>query len=411
MSSDPDAAQTVLFVDDEPRVLRALRRLLRDDRWRVHTASSGAAAMALLHTRDVDVVVSDFRMPDMDGVGLLERVRDDHPAAVRVMLSGEIDDVHLARSTAVAHQWLTKPCEPERIVGMLERAGTLREMLEREEVRALIGGLGGLPTSPNLWSRLQQALADPDGTVDDVALIVAGDAGMSAKVLQLVNSAFMGLPRAVSSIREAIVYIGMETVRMLVVSVEVFRAFPLDPRIASLSIDALSAHGQACAQLVRSQLYDPIAREHAAAAAMLQDVGQLVHASCDPGGYAPVLEEAVESGRSLHDVERARFGFTHADVGAYLLTLWGLPPAIVAAVRRHHEPLGRLGHAEPGATSAVRISHLLVHTHNRRAGDPGDRSAPAAIDIELAEAVPPDVLERWTAGAVRGAAAEEVQCP
>jgi HD-like signal output (HDOD) protein len=327
---------------------------------------------------------------------LLEHVRDEHPETVRIVLSGDIDQSSVLRSTAVAHQCLSKPCQPELIVAALERARRLRAMLAREDLRQLIGRLGSLPSSPTLWSELQRRLSDPDASAGDIAAIISSDVAMTTKVLQLVNSAFMGLSRTVTSVAEAVAYLGIEMIRNLVVSVEIFRSFPLSSDLAEFSIDALSRHGQACSQLVLRLVRHHEYRDHAAAAALLQDVGQLIHASCEPAVFGPLLRTAVEEHRPLHEVEHEVNGFTHADIGAYLLTLWGLPGQVVDAVSRHHHPLTPGSRVDLGVTDAVRIAHVLVQAQRPSAIDPADPIPVQAADAELVESLSATTLDRWS---------------
>lgn len=395
MTPEAEDRQLVLLVDDEPRVLRGLKRLLRDDRWELTATSDTDVALRTVADQPVDIVVADYRMPAMDGVTLLERVREERPETVRVVLSGEIDPAHVARSTAVAHQWLTKPCEPRMLVAALERSRRLRGMLGHAELRRLIGTLGQLPSSPAVWTRLQARLDDDDASAADIAAIVGTDVALTTKVLQLVNSAFMGLSRRVTSVADAVAYIGLETLRNLVVSAELQRTFPLASSGGDFSLPAMTAHGQACSQLTLRLVEDRATRDHATAAAMLQDVGQLIHASCDPGGFAGLLREARTRQVSLHDVERDANGFSHAAVGAYLLTLWGLPTEVIDAVAAHHVPRDGPPPERLDATAAVRAAHLAVQRSAARAADPTDRAAPDDIDAELGRILGPARAERW----------------
>jgi len=397
----PSDPQRVLFVDDEPRVLRGLIRLLRSDRWRLDTAESGAAALEMLDGGSYDVIVSDYRMPGMDGVTLLQHVRDAHPGIVRIVLTGDIDLGPALRSTAVAHQCLTKPCQPELITAALERAARLRVMLGRDDLRQLIGRLGSLPSSPSLWTELQRRLADPDSSAGDIAQVISADIAMTTKVLQLVNSSFMGLSRMVSSVAEAVAYLGVEMVRNLVVSVEIFRAFPLADRLVHFSIEALSRHGQSSSQLALRMVRHHEHRDHAAAAALLQDVGQLIYASCEPERFESLLEQSLVEQRPLHDVEQEVLGFTHADVGAYLLTLWGLPAPVVDAVSSHHHPLSPGARVDMTVEDAVRVAHLVVHTHCPSAKDAAERLPAHEAEMELVAALDSGTLSDWTLQATR----------
>ena len=397
----PARLQRVLVVDDEPRVLRGLLRLLRGGDWQLDAAESGTEALDMLGAQAYDVIISDYRMPGMDGVTLLQKVRDEHPRTVRIMLSGDVDQGPALRRTEVAHQCLTKPCQPELIVAALERAGRLGAMLAREDLRELIGKLGSLPSSPTLWTALQARLADPDASAGDIAVIIAADVAMTTKVLQLVNSSFMGLSRKVTSVAEAVAYLGTEMVRNLVVSVEIFRSFPLADELRDFSIESLSRHGQACSQLTMRMVRHHERRDHAAAASLLQDVGQLIYASCDPTLFAALLERTRSEHRPLHDVEREELGYTHADVGAYLLTLWGLPAPVVGAVASHHDPLSPGTRVDLDVHEAARIAHLLVHTRRPSARDLTERLNTNDADRELLTALAEPTFDLWMHQAAR----------
>src|SRR5215217_6257296 len=103
----------VLFVDDEPRVLQALRRSLTiaDVPWDARFADGGAAALLQLETESFDVVVTDMRMPSVDGAAVLNAVKDRAPGTVRIVLSGQADEAAAMRVVGVAHQFLAKPCD------------------------------------------------------------------------------------------------------------------------------------------------------------------------------------------------------------------------------------------------------------------------------------------------------------
>lgn len=395
--AETSSALRILLVDDEPHVLQGLRRLLRSQRsWRVQIAVGGADALAMLSAGDTDVMVTDFRMPGMDGVTLLEAVRRRHPEVVRIMLSGHVDHEATLRTTSVAHQYLSKPCDAETLCAALERAANLRPFLHKASIRKIIGGLGTLPSAPELWLELERRLADPDASAADVAAVVSRDVAMSTKVLQLVNSAFMGLGREISSISEAVAYLGISMVRCLVFSLDAFRMFEGAGAVEGFSIDALSRHGQACSRLARA-IMDNSQRDHAALASLLQDVGQLVLAECLPHVYKGNLEFARAQGLPLHTVEAERLGYTHADVGAYLLGLWGLPEPIVTAVARSHAPLHEVLAAQTRPADATRLAHELVQVHCGAAADPtdiGDADGLRDYVVALGAEVP---IERWSA--------------
>ncbi|MBC8094821.1 MAG: HDOD domain-containing protein [Akkermansiaceae bacterium] len=335
--------KNLLFVDDEPRILQGLQRQLYSMRneWKMTFVDSGAKALEFLAANPVDVTVTDMMMPGMDGAQLLTEVMKNYPKTVRIVLSGHADRESVLRLVGPAHQYLSKPCEAEELRGAISRAFALRDLLTNEQLKQLATRLRSLPTLPTLHAQLTEELRKEEPSMEAVAQIIAKDIGMTSKILQLVNSAFFGLPQPLSSPQEAVMYLGMATVRSLVLSIQVFSQF--DPRIVKhFSIDGLAQHcwmtGAMARRIAEFEHCSSKVDDQCFLAGLLHDVGQLVLASGLPEEYARVLETAKAENKSILEVEKAVFGATHAEVGAYLLGLWGLPNPIIEAVAFHHRP-------------------------------------------------------------------------
>ena len=368
----------VLFVDDEAQVLDGLRDLLRRQRreWEMVFALGGDAALRALDGGPFDVVVSDMRMPGMDGATLLRLVQERHPQTVRIVLSGQTDLEAALRAVPVAHQFLAKPCDRNELRRAVERACLSTALLNDDAVRRAAAGAGHVPSAPSLYTKLVAATADQDASIADIAALVESDIAMCAKVLQLVNSSFFGLARRVSSPREAVTYLGIERVRALVLSAGAFRAFAATQPVEGFSVDALETHSARVARLAADLLPDKSEAEDAFTAGVLHDVGKLLLAAHRPDEFALQLAAARESGRPLHELEHERAGVTHAEVGAYLLALWGLPHRIVEAVAYHHAP-GRLDAETLDPVAAVHIADLLI-TEQEQVASGGTSVSPDA---------------------------------
>jgi len=328
----------VLFVDDEPRVLEGLRLGLRGKRkvWDMVFHESGSAALADVEQNPVDVVVSDMRMPGMDGAALLAKVAARRPEAARIVLSGQMDENAAVRAASVAHRFLSKPCDAKTVESVITQALELHGWLKSDELRSRIGGVESLPSLPRAYVELNDALANPEVSMSVVARIIEGDPGMAAKVLQLVNSSFFGLPRKMASIAQAVSYLGISTMKNLTLANSLFHELGggnvrKAERERELSLLR--------ARLARRLFRDAARGESASTAALLLHVGVLALESKLPTEYAANCEESAKRGLPLHEVERERLGVTHAEVGAYLLGLWGLPHEIVEAVASHHAPV------------------------------------------------------------------------
>jgi HD-like signal output (HDOD) protein len=335
--------KSLLFVDDEPRVLQGLERQLRGlrDEWDMKFVGDGAEALAFLESTPVDVIVTDLLMPGMDGAQLLTEVRSRHPKTVRLVLSGHSSRESELWLVGPAHQCLSKPCDPEELRAALVRAIALRDLLSSDQLRQLASRVRSLPTLPDLYTRLAEELQKDEPSIGTVAAIISKDVGMTAKILQLVNSAFFGLAQPAATLSEAVNYLGLSTIRSLVLSLKLFSQFD-EWAVRSFSIKSLEEHswlvGVLAQRIAQMEHSERKISDDCFLAGMLHDVGHLILAAGLPGPYHHVLHNAETSGQPISERERAEFGATHAELGAYLLGLWGLPEAVVEAVAMHHCP-------------------------------------------------------------------------
>ncbi|HTQ06246.1 MAG TPA: HDOD domain-containing protein, partial [Polyangiaceae bacterium] len=207
----------ILFVDDDASVLDALKNILRKRRneWDMVFVVGGLAALAELEKGPFDVVVTDMRMPGMDGAALLTRVRDVYPGSARIVLSGQADRDAIVRALPVTHQFLNKPCDAATLRGVVERTCSLQTLLQNEATRSVIGKLNHLPSPPATYLRLTEAMANPNVSSKAIGAIVEEDPAMSVKVLQLVNSAYFGLAHRVASVTQAVSYLGLGVLKAL----------------------------------------------------------------------------------------------------------------------------------------------------------------------------------------------------
>jgi putative nucleotidyltransferase with HDIG domain len=370
----------VLFVDDEPLVLEGLRDSFRSCRneWMMTFAEGGEAAMRELAAGKFDVIVSDMRMPGVGGAELLRHVREHQPATIRIVLSGHSKFEDTLDAAPFAHQFLAKPCSPDKLRSVIERSCKLHDVLADAALRQAVSSITSLPSAPRAYLRFAEALADPDITATELGALVERDLAVFPKLLQLVNSSFFGLNRRITTGRDAVAYLGLAMLRILVLSTELFQTFASAE--AAPALTAVERHSIHVARLA-SRLAPSRLREDAVAGGLLHDAGKLVLIGHSPRDFMLRSRESVDRGVPLHEVERVLLGFTHAEVGAYLLGLWGLPYVLVDAVARHHLP-ETLG-ATDGA-GVVATANALV---NERDGQP--------IDPELLEA-----LERVASGSL-----------
>lgn len=322
----------IIFVDDEPSVLGGLRRQLWDRRndWSMEFAPGGEEALAYLEAGPADVIVSDMRMPVMDGAALLEQVRLRWPATVRILLTGYADQEQGLRSAGSAHQFLNKPCDAATLRSALTHALELKALVPDPALQGDLARLVALPVLNGMQQRIQQELNRVDASLRRLGDLVEHDPGLSAKVLQIVNSASMALPQRVLRPAQAVALLGMDHVRSLWHALNVHRVLG-QPGSAPSSVEL--GHGEQVALAARAALH-PLGDEAAHlgfSAGLLHDVGALALQHCRPEAWRSC------QGANSPEMERSACGADHASAGAYLLGLWGLESRVVQAVARHHQ--------------------------------------------------------------------------
>ena len=339
----PVVKKRIIFVDDQPNVLKGFKRMLHPmrDEWEMTFTEGGAEALKIMAEEPFDIIISDMRMPGMDGIQLLTEVKRNYPNMIRIILTGYSDYDITMRSVGVTHQFLFKPCEPDKLKNTIVRACALREILADEKLKEMVSQLESLPSVPSLYTELVGVLSSPEATIEKVAEVISKDVAMTAKVLQIVNSAFFGLGRHISNTTQAVTYLGFETIKALALSIKVFSQFD-SAKMKSFSIENLWNHsavvGSVAKEIAKSRLREKSEIENAFMSGLLHDIGKLLFAMNMSDSYNEAVSRAAEEGRPLEEVEREIFGTTHAELGSYLLGIWGLPDPIVEAVAFHHMP-------------------------------------------------------------------------
>ncbi|PKM07217.1 MAG: hypothetical protein CVV14_09365 [Gammaproteobacteria bacterium HGW-Gammaproteobacteria-4] len=307
--------------------------------WQIAFASDAAAALEVATQRTVDVAAVDLRSPGIDGPALLAAIRKRHPEVVRLLLTDESQQGDAMGVLESAHRFLNKPLRADELVEAVESVCELREILDSPQLKALIGAIGELPPAPNLYLKLTRVLSDPNAPANAAATLVAQDPVMASKVLRLCNSAFFSGGRTVSDIRTAVVRLGQENLRRLVLASEVFSGSKID---SGIDREAMQLRALRASQLA-ARLLGGSSAELAATAALLSDVGMLL-----PGVSIPKAGDTTPDAMPHY-----------AEAGAYLLGLWGLPMPIVEAVASHHQP-GKSRSRGFWVGGAVHVARALV---------------------------------------------------
>ena len=351
----------LLFVDDEPMVLNGLRRGLNSmmSEWGMEFANSGEEALRAIARQTFDVIVTDMRMPGMDGAQLLEEVRRRSPQTVRVVLSGQCDRVSVIRAIGFTHQYVSKPCDARHLKDTINQAVALRSQLETADLIRVVSQLRSIPSLPASYQSMMEELGRAEPRLSKLAALISGDMGMTAKCLQLVNSAFFGLRAPVSSPMTALSLLGLDTLKSLILSSHVFCEFKsglLDAKETAWLWEHSFAVSVCARRIAEAQKVSPRQLDDAVTAGLLHDTGKLVLASCLSREYRMILDLVTKQDMTLVEAERQVLGCGHAEVGAHLLGLWGLPDPIIEAVAWHLNP----GAAPAGGSLKTSFSALTA---------------------------------------------------
>jgi len=372
----------ILFVDDDPNILAGIRRSLRSlrDDFELHFAENGKEALEFMVQTPFDVVVSDMRMPGMDGAELLKKIQELYPCTIRIMLTGQADEESIMSTVGVVHQFLEKPSDPDILKSVLIRASALYHLLADDKIKEIVSSIESLPSLPDIYIRLQQAIVSPNVSVAQVAAIIEQDMAMSAKVLQLVNSAFFGLFQRVESPARAVGLLGLNTIKGLVLGVQVFSEMKSGSRLFSLNrlMDHSIAVGACAKKIAAAETDDKTIIDHSFIGGILHDVGKLVLASCMQEQYDQAIMLARAQKISLHEAEFQIFHTGHESIGAYLLGLWGLPVPVIEAIGFHHCPLG-IPETSFSPILAVHAANAFFHENKEQ------ESANTLLDLDSIE--------------------------
>jgi putative nucleotidyltransferase with HDIG domain len=374
--------ERILFVDDEPMVLKGLQRSLRKmrDAWDMTFTSSAQEALAILDNNPMDVIISDMNMPEMDGTQLLAEVKQRHPHIVRLILSGHVEQETTIKSVQFAHQCLSKPCDVKVLKQTLAKLFALRDILSDDSIKKIVSQIESLPSLPTIYTEIMAEMQSADPSIKNVGAIIGRDVSMTAKILQVVNSVFFGLPQKIGNPQQAVMMLGLEAVKGLVLSVKIFSEFS-QKKFSWFNLDALFKHSISVSThakaIVKSEKMDQDLINYSLMAGLLHDLGKLILATNFKDTYRQVLTESQNSDHNLWELEHETFGTSHAEIGAYLMGLWNLDNPIIEAIAFHHCPANSVS-SQMGLLAAVHIANALDHEED----SPEDQESDLQYDNE-----------------------------
>jgi HD-like signal output (HDOD) protein len=336
-------ALNVVFVDDEQKILDGLRRQLRAHRqeWEMRFANSGEEALKLMAQQPADIVVSDMRMPGMTGAELLTRVQDIYPQTTRIIFSGQTDPSDVLSAIGCIHQYVQKPCDGNVLCDSIERTRLLARQLSQSSLRLAVSRLKALPPASETYHALVDELSKENANLPRISDLIASDPAMTAKVMQLVNSAFFGMPRRVDSPRDAVVLLGLTTIHSIVVAGRLFdfvsQGASQQSAISGLWQASVKI-GESAARLARQSGASEKVASQARLCGLLSLIGRVVLLTSTAQLFEQVIARVGSNSSSYTEAEDVIYGATQDEVTAYALGLWGFTDQIVEAVALQSHP-------------------------------------------------------------------------
>ncbi|MFT5924520.1 MAG: HD-like signal output (HDOD) protein [Paraglaciecola sp.] len=345
----------VLFVDDEQFILNALNRALFTTGWQIKYATSGEQALDILKNFAADFIVSDMRMPGMNGVDLLEKVSQLYPSTVRIILSGHADLDLSVRASYVAHQWFNKPCDLLVLKTEIERINNIRCDIAYEEVRQIVGAVNTLPSVPKTFINIKIMLRTKSVTMKDISSLIAEDPSLCAKVLQVVNSSFIISSNNVTKIEDAVIRLGVEAVSNIVAVAEIYSSIVAVP---SVFLQETLQKGLQIAKLA-SKIAEKSDRDITMLAGILHNIGELILWQLNPEGINVYLENR-KRGQDNTELEQQIFNVDNIQIASYLLHLWHFPYSIIECITLQNK-IDKLINYEFGGAVAIYIAKSIIN--------------------------------------------------
>ncbi len=332
----------ILFVDDEANVIRGLRRTLfpLKDSWDMFFSGDADEAIRIIKEKDIQLVVCEMKVYASDKRDFIEIVKDDFPEIIRFVLSGYSDEKTSMQAMKSAHQYLLKPSDVNLLKDKIDYSIGLVKYVKNKELQKFLNGVNELPILPQVYFELEKELNSEMISNKKIGEMISGNPSLVTKILQLVNSAFFGLSSKIIDVTQAINILGLNVIKSLVIYLSLLNNNQ-DKKVQAQQFE-IWQHSLKMANIAKS-----IAKaingnnfkiDEVYVSGLLHDIGKIVMLQY-PGYMKKIVENTQKLNVSYYDAEKIVYKTTHAEIGSYLLGLWGLPEKIVEGVAQHHEPV------------------------------------------------------------------------
>lgn len=364
-------SKSILIIDEDNAQLELLQKQLTplQKRWDLHFASTAQEARDQLLIRPFDIVATELHLEGFEEGELLKEIKHRQPGAIRFLTSADVTSENFLKYINFAHQFITKPYAPSELLGKIKTSLRLKNIFLNERAAKAVASIDELPTLPSLYIKLENELRKEDVFMSDIGRIIGEDVSMTAGILKIVNSPFFGLFSKITNPEQAVALLGLDAVKGIVLGTFLFNTKAAEG--IDFSIEELGEHcryvGLLARAIVKAEGADAELAESTFLGGFLHDLGKLLLATSYSAEYQMILSVVRDSNIPIQEAEKDILGFTHAEVGAYLLALWGFSEDVVEAIYCHHE-LNKLGSNDLSPAVAVHVANSFDHelrVHNK----------------------------------------------
>lgn len=386
----------ILLVDHSQQTLDAFQAALAEHAhsWQIDTLTDPQAALVYIAAQAPTVVVANFQLPGTTGLEFLREVESIQPQTQRFILASDEQRSSIVPWLGSACLYLPNPCPTPQLVAEIQRCVSIERWLGNPRIRQLVAKVDTFPTLPTIYLQIVDALNAPEPSPADVAQAIAGDVAIAAKILQLANSAYYGFDEKVTDIKQAVAFIGLQSVKNLVLALKVFgdigKSDEQREQIAQVLGHSIGV-AVAAQRIALLETADERLANEAYTAGLLHDIGKLLLITATPRLYKETRALARERNRPEWEAESDLVGCHHAELGAYILGRWGMPATIVESTARHHEPVDNAA----GAFTPLAAVHCANALEWERIPARSSRPEARCSEPFLADIGRADRLDEW----------------
>ncbi len=352
---------SILFADDNLAIIESLKRMSSNfnKNWVSSFAIGGVEAVELLEKKSFDVVITDLEMPIFNGVKLLKFIKKKFPHIIRIVYSGEFTKESVQEISPFTHRFIAKPCSTEKMLSCIDSTMFIHRVLDNKKIKKVLTNIGSIPSLPRIYTELVNRIDDKDFSLKDASKLISSDVGMSVNILKQIN--LLGVGEEIKSIEQAVTLLGLDSIKSIALSSHIFSTLE-STNIPHFSEEQLIRHSMLTAifakEIALIETGDRAIAETAYVIGVIHDFGTIIFANNFTKKFSNVMNRVYNDSRPIVDVERNLIGISHAELGSYLLALWGFPEAVLRAVAFHETADTHAMGAEPLLTAIVAANYF-----------------------------------------------------